>query len=144
MQFRHSALIHAPADRVWTVLRDITRWPEWTPTVDEVQRLDASAIGVGSRFKVHQPKLLPAEWKVTSWAPGTGFEWVSKLPGVATIARHELIPADEGVELALVVEFAGVLGSVAGWMAGGLTKKYLALEADGLKRFCEREEQELA
>jgi carbon monoxide dehydrogenase subunit G len=32
--------IPAPPDRVWAVLADIERWPEWTPTVTRIQRLD--------------------------------------------------------------------------------------------------------
>jgi hypothetical protein len=37
----------------------------------------------------------------------------------------------------LSVSYGGPLGVVVGWMLRGLTRRYLALEAAGLKRRCE-------
>ena len=28
--------IPAPPDRVWAVIADVERWPEWTPTVTRI------------------------------------------------------------------------------------------------------------
>ena len=137
MQLRHSEIINAPADQIWSTLSEITSWPEWTPTVKKVYRLDETTVGVGSRFKLYQPKLLPAEWRITIWEPGIGFEWVSKVPGVVTTAGHRLKNTDSGMELQLIIEFAGPLGGFMGRIAGKLTKEYLSLEAAGLKRRCE-------
>jgi len=137
MQIRHTEIINVPADQVWSTLSEITKWPEWTPTVKKVHGLDETTVGVGSRFKLYQPKLLPAKWSITIWEPGVGFEWVSKVPGVVTKAGHQLKSTDSGVELQLVIEFSGLLGDFVGRIAGKLTKEYLSLEATGLKRCCE-------
>ncbi len=137
MQLTHSEMINAPADQVWPTLSDITKWPEWTPTVKKVYSLDETAVGVGSRFKLYQPKLLPADWSITNWEPGVGFEWESKVPGVVTTASHQLKITDSGVEIQLIIEFSGPLGGLIGRITDELTKEYFSLEAAGLKRHCE-------
>jgi uncharacterized membrane protein len=32
--------VEAPVERVWELLREVERWPEWAPTVTSVRRLD--------------------------------------------------------------------------------------------------------
>jgi hypothetical protein len=60
--FETTRHIDAPTRKVWEVLFDVARWPEWTPTVDSVERLDDGPVQVGSRARLRQPKLPQALW----------------------------------------------------------------------------------
>jgi uncharacterized membrane protein len=138
VEFSSRILIAAPADRIWSVLADIPDWPRWTPTVRRVEALQAGPTGVGSRFRLHQPKLLPALWTVSSWTPGRGFAWESRALGMTTTAEHILESEEGGARLTLRVVFQGALAPLVALLAGGLTRRYLVLEAQGLKTRAEQ------
>ena len=130
--------IAAPPERVWEVLADVERWSEWTETVTWVRRLDDGPLRSGSRAKINQPKIPETEYVVTDLDPGQSFTWVATGPGVTTTARHtvEALPGG-GSRGRLAVEQAGLVGAVLGWFSRGLTDRYLANEAAGLKARCE-------
>ena len=75
MEFSITIDVDAPADRVFEVLTDIDRWPEWTPTVTRVERHDGSSfpLTMNSRLRIVQPKVPPAEWTVTAFELAVGF-----------------------------------------------------------------------
>lgn len=125
--------IHAPPDRVWAVLRDIERWPEWTPTVTSIQRVNRGPLAVGSRARIRQPKLLPAVWQVTELEEGRSFTWVSRGPGVRVTARHWVEANGGGSRATLSLHYAGLLGPLFARLTRSLSECYLALEARGLK-----------
>jgi carbon monoxide dehydrogenase subunit G len=130
--------IEAPPAKVWEVLIDVERWSEWTPTVTEVQRLDDGPLRSGSRASVVQPKLPKTEYVVTDLVAGRSFTWVARGPGVTTTARHALDDLPGGAtRVTLGVAQGGWLGSVMGRFYRGLTDRYLANEAAGLKSRCE-------
>lgn len=129
--------IDATPEQVWAVMSDIERWPEWTASIARVERLDAGPIRVGSRLRVKQPKLATALFEVTAWTPSRGFDWVTATPGVTAIARHLIEPASGASRVTLSVEFRGPLAGLIGWLYGGLTRRYVQMEADGLTRRAE-------
>lgn len=49
-----SHVIAAPADEAWDLLVDTTRWPEWSPTIREVEATDRR-IRNGTRGRVRVP-----------------------------------------------------------------------------------------
>ncbi|CAN7480230.1 SRPBCC family protein [Knoellia sp. LjRoot47] len=131
--------IDASPERVWEVMSDIERWPEWTDTVNAVTRLDSDSLGLGSRVRVEQPRLPATEYVVTEFEPGTGFTWVATGPGVRTTARHRIESrAGSTSRVRLSVQQAGPVGTVMGRLFfRRLTERYLATEAAGLKARCE-------
>ncbi len=124
--------IPAPPDRVWAVLADVERWPEWTPSVTEVRRLSPGPLTVGSRVRIRQPRLLPATWEVSELVEGRRFTWVTRSPGIRVIAEHEVVPAAGGSRATLSVRFEGPLARLVARLTRGLNRRYLGLEAAGL------------
>jgi uncharacterized membrane protein len=126
--------VRAPAGRVWEVLVDVERWPEWATTVTSVRRLDGGPLAVGSRVRVEQPRIPATEYVVTELEPGRSFTWVATGPGVRTTARHRLEDLGAGgTRVTLAVEQAGPVGAVMGRFYRRLTDRYLAAEAEGIR-----------
>jgi hypothetical protein len=131
--------IQAASDRVWAALRDIECWPEWTPTVISVRPLDAGPLAVGNRAIVRQPKLFPARWQVTELEEGRSFSWITRGPGILVTARHSIEDVASGSRATLSLDFSGPLGALFARLSRGLNARYLALEAQGLKKRAEAE-----
>lgn len=137
MEFSITTDVDASADLVFAVLTDVERWPEWTPTVTRVERLDGSSLplAINSRIRIVQPKVPPAEWTVTALEAGRGFRMMSRSPGATVVANHWAEPVGDGrrSRVTLSVTFSGWLGQVIARMMRGLNQRYLAQEAAGLK-----------
>ena len=126
--------IRATPQRVWAVLSDVEDWPEWTPSVRSVERLDAGPLAVGSRARIRQPKLLPAVWRITSIEKGSAFTWVTRSPGLSVTARHVVEATPDGSRVTLSIRFEGLLAPLVAWLTHRLNNRYLGLEGAGLKR----------
>jgi uncharacterized membrane protein len=137
MRFDHSTTVNAPAERVWAVFSDVAHWPDWTPTVDSVERLDEGALRVGARTRIRQPKLPVAVWEVTELKDGEYFEWVSRAPGIKTTGGHRVVSTPEGTVATATIIQEGPLGWLFGRLYAKLTRNYLQLETENLKRVSE-------
>jgi len=132
-----SVLIAAPVEAVWAVLVDVTRWPEWTPTMTEVRLLDADALRPGARVRIVQPRLPTVTWTVDAVDAPWSFSWVVAAPGGRSRATHELADAGEGrTRVRLGVEQTGI-AAVFGALTRSLTRRYVRLEAESLRSRCE-------
>jgi hypothetical protein len=125
--------IDAPATRVWQVMSDPERWHEWTPSITRMRLLGGRPLAVGTRALGRQPKLPPALWTVTALETGRSFTWVSTAPGLRVVARHEVEPMGTGSRATLAIDIEGLLGGLWGRFTRGITQRYLAHEARGLK-----------
>jgi uncharacterized protein YndB with AHSA1/START domain len=126
--------IDAPPERVWAVMVDVEAWPQWTASVTEAARLDTGHFDVGSRARLHQPRLPVAVWTVEDVEPGRSFTWTTGLPGFRTTGRHLVERRRDGSRATLEIEQRGLVGELVGRCTAGLTDRYLNLEALGLKR----------
>ncbi|MEO8125803.1 MAG: SRPBCC family protein [Bryobacteraceae bacterium] len=142
--FRITIEIQALPDRVWSVMRDVERWPEWTATVTSIRLMDHDGLNVGSRAMVRQPKLLPATWEVTELKEGSSFTWVTRSPGLQVIARHLVEANGTGSRATLSIQFSGLLGPLIARFTRALNQRYLAIEAEGLRKRSETDRQSAA
>jgi uncharacterized membrane protein len=124
--------IDAPPEKVFAVLCDVERWPEWTPTMTSVQRLDQGPFAVGSSAQIRQPKLRPTVWKVTE-LKAQNFTWVASAPGLRMKAGHAVQRLGFGSRVELSFEISGFMSPVVSLVYGGLIEKYVATESQKLK-----------
>jgi hypothetical protein len=138
MELQRSIEIAASPARVWEVMTDVARWPEWTPSVKEIRFLDAPPLREGSAVRIDQPRLLPARYRVTALEPGRAFSWSTGNALVRVVASHTVEPSGAGARATLSVRFGGLLGALVGRRYARLTREYLDLEAEGLRARSER------
>src|ERR1700758_4737362 len=126
--------IEAPPQLVWDVFTDVEHWPDWTSSVTSLVGLDAPALAVGRRFAIKQPGMSKLVWTVTEIEPGSSWTWVQRSPGVLVSARHDVIAEPGGRTLVRQkLEQRGVLGALVGRLMAKKTRRFLELEAQGLK-----------
>lgn len=134
MHIETSVEVDAPADVLWMVLIDVESWPELTPSMTSVSKASAGPMQVGSEVSIKQPKLPRMTWTVTELTDCSRFVWQTTTPGVTTVAGHEIHdPSNNTSRLRLVVDQVGPMGWLTGRVAAGLTRRYIDLEAAGLK-----------
>jgi uncharacterized membrane protein len=132
--FKVAVNIEAPPQRVFAVLHDVERWPEWTSTMISVQRLDQGPFAIGSSARVHQPNLRPAVWQVTELDDGRCFTWVTSAPGLRMKAVHKIEPRDSGSRVELSFELSGLISPLLSRLYGRMIERYIATESEGLKQ----------
>ena len=137
MDFEVSVDIDAEREAVWAVLIDVEHWPRWTSSMQSVLRVGHDPLAVGSEVRVKQPKLAASRWRITELDPPRSFSWVSHSAGVTTVADHELADHGGATRATLRLRQSGRLAPVIALLAGSLIRRYVRLEADGLKRECE-------
>jgi uncharacterized membrane protein len=138
MTYRASIDIDAPVERVWDVLMDVEKWPDWSPTMTTVKRLEPGIFRPGSTARVKQPRLAEAIWRVTAMMPPTSFTWSSRARGVTTVARHTVTALDNGgARAGSEIDQHGPLALIARIFFARLTQRYMREEAQGLKQRCE-------
>jgi uncharacterized protein YndB with AHSA1/START domain len=126
--------IDAPPQKVFAVLCDVERWPEWTSTMTSVARLEGGEFAVGSSARVLQPRLRPAVWQVSELEDRCNFTWTTRSPGLRMTAAHLVEPGGTGSRVTLSFELSGLLAPAVAWFYGGLIERYITIESQGLKK----------
>ncbi|TDO51476.1 polyketide cyclase/dehydrase/lipid transport protein [Kribbella sp. VKM Ac-2527] len=139
MRFESSVTVQASPERVWEVFSDVAKWPEWTPTIESVERLDEGPIHLGARTRIRQPKLPVAIWEVTELKDGEYFEWVSRAPGIKTTGGHRVEATPDGTVATSIIIQEGPLGWLFGKLYANLTRRYIKQEGESLKQATENQ-----
>ena len=135
--YEEGVAVHAPAEAVWGLLVDVEQWPSWTASVQAVSRLDPAPLRVGSRVRIWQPRLPAATWTVGHLSPGRSFSWASQRTGVRTVADHRVEALPEGCRVTLELRQSGALAGLSRLLFGRLVRRFVRMEAQGLKRRAE-------
>ncbi|WP_194922127.1 SRPBCC family protein [Catenulispora rubra] len=138
MKFQTTIDIDATPATVWRTLTDVESWPEWSASMTTVERLQQGDLAVGSSARVTQPKLKAAIYTVTECEPGKSFVWEMKATGVKVRAIHRVEDKGEGhARMVLGIEQSGALSGLIAMFYGKLTRQYVVMEAEGLKKAAE-------
>jgi uncharacterized protein YndB with AHSA1/START domain len=129
--------VDADPQRVWEVLTDVEAWPEWTPSMTNVEVVSPRPLGPGSRVAIKQPRLSRAEMTVEEYVEGRSFAWSSEMKGLRTIADHRVEPTSAGSRVTLVLRQSGPLAGLVRLGYGRMIRRYVHLESTGLKQRAE-------
>jgi uncharacterized membrane protein len=137
MRHEVTTTVDAPADLVWRTVKDVEKWPAWTPTMTEIH-LDGDDLHSGSSATVRQPKQPVRTWTVTELTEGRSFTWTSAGRGLRLSADHVVTEENGRTTVLLTFAMAGPLAPLAGLLAGKLVRQAVDTEAALLKKWCER------
>lgn len=133
-RWERSISINAEPARVWQVMSDVAKWPEWTPSIESVDGA-TSDMAVGSEAHVKAKGTPKATWRVTEWNPGRNFTWVTSVRGAKTVGEHVIEPAgDTSSRVLLAIEVQGLMAAIFKPLIGKGIERNLTLESEGLKR----------
>jgi len=134
---RASITIDAPIEVVWSVFTDVEHWPTWASSFTSVELIDGP-MRLGAKARIRQPRLPTLVWEVTKWEPGRSWTWTTTSPGARTDASHVLTRSGERTVAEQAIVPSGPLGRLGAFVLRSLTRRYLAIEAAGLKQRSEQ------
>lgn len=137
MKLESIIFIDAPPDVVWGVTEAVEGWPEWTPTVESVRRIDRGPLDVGSTARLKLPKLPESTWTVTTLIRGARFSWAGRTQGIQMVATHEMEAVGTRTRSLIRIEMSGLVVSLLWPLMRRSARRQLEQENDGLKRWCE-------
>ena len=146
MRIGLETLIHAAPARVFALVADIARWPDFMSAIERLEVLTPGPVAVGTRFRETRTmfgRSASEEMTVAEFAPPHRLVLSAHNHGTAYRSEHIFEPAGEGTRLRMV--FGGVPTSVLaklmvplGWLFLGAVKRQLAADLADLKREAER------
>jgi hypothetical protein len=136
--FATTIVINASPPRVWSILTDLARYPDWNPTVSAVEGRIATGERVTLRARINPGRSFPLT--VTVVDPHRRMVWRGGMPlGLFTGERvFSLIPKSDGaVEFSMREAFTGLLAPLIGRSIPDMQPEFDEFAA-ALKREAER------
>jgi uncharacterized membrane protein len=138
VDYEHSIEITADPEAVWEVMSNVERWPDWNESVRSVQLLDRGGLWPGQRARIRQPRLPVAIWTVEQIEHGRSFSWRSDTTGLRSVGEHTVEAKDPDTSrVVLRLAHSGALAGPVRFLYGGMIRRYVKAEAEGLKRASE-------
>jgi ribosome-associated toxin RatA of RatAB toxin-antitoxin module len=138
MRYETSTTTPAEPVRLWAVLSDVERWPEWIEAYEEVSLAETGPLTPGARVHVKQRGLAGGDWTVTEVEEDRAFTWESLQPGVHLVGRHAVsAEPDGGSRLDLSFEMTGALSGLMRVLLAGKIRRYVDLEGARLTAVAE-------
>ena len=126
--------IESSPTTVWGVMSDVERWPEWTRSITSVRRARTGPLVVGERVVVVQPRLPTLTYTVTAVDEGRSFTWEAGNAVSRGVGEHVVTPRGTGgCTATLRMTQRGPGARLVGMLLDRLTRRYLRMEAEGLK-----------
>ena len=136
--FETTVQVDAPVAAVWQAVADVEKWPDCTASMQEVSWLDGGGLTRGSRARIRQPRMPALVWEVSDLEPGSSFSWQTASAGVTVTAFHRVVPVGaDKAELTIGLAQSGPMSGLIALLSGRRARRYLKLEAEGLKRCAE-------
>ena len=112
-------VINAPLEKIWGLLADVNRTPEWVDGVQESERTGALCDGVGMRWRercLFERQNIDMEHEITEWQPRQKAVIRSVLPMNGSMTRSlQFAPTPNGIEVSIQVEWdLGIAGMLLG------------------------------
>jgi hypothetical protein len=134
MNFEQSTSTAASLTEAWSALADVASLPKWTSSMTSVEPLDGADLRTGRRYRITQPRMPVLVWHVSEVHEGESYIWENRLPGVHTVAYHQVAAEPGGgTRITIGIRQSGWFAGIAGALTGRRTRRYLELEAAGLK-----------
>lgn len=137
-QFAATASIHAAPERIWAILTDAGRYPEWNSTIDRIE----GRIAPGERITLHvamnRGRAFPV--RVAAFDPPRRMVWRGGMPLGLFVGERifDLVPGQDGaVAFRMCEQFTGLLAPLIGRTIPDMQPTFDAFVAD-LKREAER------
>ncbi len=142
--------MHAPAERIWALLSDVTRIGAYSPETFEAEWLDgATGPAVGVRFRGHVKRngRGPTYWspcEITVCEPNREFAFGVGAPGkVLNTWRYVLEPSGDGTDVTESFELTDTLAlrtywALLGWARGRTNRTGMRTTLERIKAEVER------
>jgi hypothetical protein len=136
-EFSASTTINAAPEKVWAILMDLAKYPEWDPVAERIEGRVALGEKITAYTKLSPGRAFPA--KVTELVPERKMVWTGGMPlGLFTGVRtFTLTPKGDGVtEFTLHEKFSGPMMPLIGRSLPDMTEPFAGFVA-GLKKRAE-------
>jgi hypothetical protein len=106
--------------------------------VTSVALLAKVPFDVWSQARLRQPRLPVAIWTVTAFEPEHYFAWQTNVLGVRTVAGHRVeATGSQSTRVTFSISWRGLLAPLIGLLYRQRSRRYVGMEAQGLKQRCE-------